>query len=69
MQWIKEEDFSALMSFLPCATSIEWVKAALDNEEILLVNHCYLEQCAARNAMRLMFMCLISLNFYLRCLN
>ena len=57
MQWIKEEDFSALMSFLPCATSIKWVKAALDNEEILLVNHCYLEQCAARNAMRLMFMC------------
>ena len=57
MQWIKEKDFLALMSFLPCATSIEWVKAALDNEEILLVNHCYLEQCAARNAMRLMFRC------------
>ena len=48
MQWIKEEDFSALMSFLPCATSIKWVKAALDNEEILLVNHCYLEQCATQ---------------------
>ena len=34
-----------------------WVEEAKVNEEILLLNHAYLEQCAARTAMNLMFRC------------
>ena len=45
------------MEFLPCRTPQAWIEEALKHEEILLLNHCYLEQCAARNAMQLMFRC------------
>ena len=55
MKWIKEEDWNELMDFLPCPTPDAWIEAAKKNEEILLLNHCYLEQCAARTAMTLMF--------------
>ena len=57
MKWIREEDWEGLMAFLPCATPSAWVDAARVNEETLLLNHCYLEQCAARTAMTLMFRC------------
>ena len=45
------------MEFLPCRTPQVWIEEALKHEEMLLLNHCYLEQCAARNAMQLMFRC------------
>ncbi len=57
MKWIKENDWQELMAFLPCTTPSAWVDAAKLNEETLLLNHCYLEQCAARTAMTLMFRC------------
>ena len=57
MKWIQEDDWEELMAFLPCTTPSAWVDAAKLNEETLLLNHCYLEQCAARTAMTLMFRC------------
>ena len=57
MELVKQADLDALMEFLPCATPQAWIDEALKQEEILLQNHCYLEQCAARNALQLMFRC------------
>lgn len=57
MELVSQSDLDALMEFLPCRTPPAWIDEAVRNEEILLLNHCYLEQCAARNAMQLMFRC------------
>lgn len=57
MELVGQSDLDALMEFLPCRTPQAWIEEALQHEEILLLNHCYLEQCAARNAMQLMFRC------------
>ena len=57
MELVSQADLDVLLEFLPCATPQAWVEEALKNEEILLLNHCYLEQCAARNALQLMFRC------------
>jgi tRNA-(ms[2]io[6]A)-hydroxylase len=57
MELVNQADLDALLEFLPCATPHAWIEEALKQEEILLLNHCYLEQCAARNALRLMFRC------------
>lgn len=40
-----------VLDFLPCETPVSWVKKAVLELPTLLINHCYLEQCAARNAM------------------
>lgn len=57
MELVNQSDLDALMEFLPCRTPQVWIEEALKHEEMLLLNHCYLEQCAARNAMQLMFRC------------
>ncbi|HEY5622047.1 MAG TPA: tRNA isopentenyl-2-thiomethyl-A-37 hydroxylase MiaE [Pontiella sp.] len=57
MELVNQADLDALLEFLPCATPRAWIEEALRQEEVLLLNHCYLEQCAARNALRLMFRC------------
>jgi tRNA-(ms[2]io[6]A)-hydroxylase len=57
MELVSQADLDALLAFLPCATPQAWIEEALKHEEILLLNHCYLEQCAARNALQLMFRC------------
>ena len=57
MELVNQSDLDALMEFLPCRTPQAWIEEALKHEEMLLLNHCYLEQCAARNAMQLMFRC------------
>jgi tRNA-(ms[2]io[6]A)-hydroxylase len=54
---VNQSDLEALFEFLPCRTPQAWIEEALRQEEILLLNHCYLEQCAARNALQLMFRC------------
>ena len=57
MELVGQSDLDALMEFLPCRTPQAWIEEALKHEEMLLLNHCYLEQCAARNAVQLMFRC------------
>jgi tRNA-(ms[2]io[6]A)-hydroxylase len=57
MELVNQADLDALFDFLPCRTPDVWIQEALKQEEILLQNHCYLEQCAARNALQLMFRC------------
>jgi tRNA-(ms[2]io[6]A)-hydroxylase len=57
MELVSQADLEALLEFLPCRTPEAWIAQALKHEEILLLNHCYLEQCAARNALQLMFRC------------
>ena len=57
MELVSQADLDALLEFLPCATPQAWIDEALKQEETLLINHCYLEQCAARNALTLMFRC------------
>lgn len=48
-------DLSALFAFLPCQTPEAWLKVALLHQDTLLLNHAYLEKCAARSAVTLMF--------------
>ncbi|MDF7824226.1 tRNA isopentenyl-2-thiomethyl-A-37 hydroxylase MiaE [Pontiellaceae bacterium B12227] len=57
MELVNQADLDALFEFLPCRTPEAWIQEALNQEEMLLLNHCYLEQCAARNALQLMFRC------------
>lgn len=57
MELVSQEDLDVLMAFLPCRTPQAWIEEALRHEEVLLINHCYLEKCAARNALNLMFRC------------
>ena len=57
MELVNQADLDVLMAFLPCRTPQAWIDEALKQEEVLLLNHCYLEQCAARNALNLMFRC------------
>jgi len=57
MELVNQDDLDALLEFLPCSTPAAWIEEALKQEEILLLNHCYLEQCAARTALGLMFRC------------
>lgn len=57
MELVSQADLDVLLDFLPCATPQAWIDEALRQEEILLLNHCYLEQCAARTALGLMFRC------------
>ncbi|WP_417331366.1 tRNA-(ms[2]io[6]A)-hydroxylase [Halomonas cupida] len=44
-----------LLDFLPCATPAAWVDWALDNEELLLIDHAQCEKKAASTAMSLMY--------------
>ena len=55
MELVSQSDLDALMAFLPCRTPQAWIEEAVKQEEVLLLNHGYLEQCAARNAVQLMF--------------
>ena len=52
---VDPQDLSELIDFLPCETPDEWVDMALRKQDILLINHAYLEKCAARTALNLMF--------------
>ena len=55
MQNVDPQALEELKAFLPCETPDEWVEEALKNQDMLLVNHAYLEKCAARTALTLMF--------------
>ena len=55
MQTVDPKDLSELIDFLPCETPDAWVDVAIKKLDILLINHAYLEKCAARTALNLMF--------------
>lgn len=57
MERVDPAALEELMAFLPCPTPEAWIVEALKQQEILLLNHCYLEQCAARTALGLIFRC------------
>jgi tRNA-(ms[2]io[6]A)-hydroxylase len=44
-----------IRSFLRCETPVEWVEAALEQQQILLIDHANCEKKAAATAMRLMY--------------
>lgn len=48
-------DISPILSFLPCATPRDWVAWALENREILLIDHANCEKKAASTAINLMY--------------
>jgi tRNA-(ms[2]io[6]A)-hydroxylase len=52
---VDPNDLAELIGFLPCETPEKWVEVALQRQDILLINHAYLEKCAARTALNLMF--------------
>jgi tRNA-(ms[2]io[6]A)-hydroxylase len=57
MERVDPAALEELMAFLPCPTPEAWIQEALKQQEVLLLNHCYLEQCAARTALGLIFRC------------
>ncbi|PLW82295.1 tRNA-(ms[2]io[6]A)-hydroxylase [Kineobactrum sediminis] len=48
-------DLSAINGFLPCVTPQAWVAWALDNPQLLLVDHANCEKKAASTALNLMY--------------
>lgn len=48
-------DIAPLLDFLPCATPASWIGWALDNPDILLIDHAHCEKKAASTALNLMF--------------
>ncbi|SBS31522.1 tRNA-(MS[2]IO[6]A)-hydroxylase (MiaE) [Marinomonas aquimarina] len=48
-------DYPELVEFLPCESPKEWVQWALENEELLLIDHAHCEKKAASTAMNLMY--------------
>ena len=44
-----------IYQFLPCKTPSEWVAAALEQQDILLIDHAHCEKKAASTAMSLMY--------------
>lgn len=44
-----------IQQFLPCSTPQGWIDAALENRDILLIDHAHCEKKAASTAMNLMF--------------
>lgn len=48
-------EYPELVAFLPCESPQAWVQWALENEELLLVDHAHCEKKAASTAMSLMY--------------
>lgn len=48
-------DISHIQAFLPCATPQAWINWALENPDILLIDHAHCEKKAASTAINLMF--------------
>ncbi|OHV11841.1 tRNA-(ms[2]io[6]A)-hydroxylase [Kushneria phosphatilytica] len=46
---------ASLLDFLPCRTPDSWVREALEQERVLLIDHAQCEKKAASTAMNLMF--------------
>ena len=49
------EALQSIEQFLPCPTPMGWVEAALEQQEVLLIDHAHCEKKAASTALNLMF--------------
>jgi len=52
---MRSTDIAAVLDFLPCATPDAWVDAALEQQDVLLIDHANCEKKAASTALNLMF--------------
>ncbi len=48
-------DISALQAFLPCPTPVAWLDWALENADILLIDHANCEKKAASTALNMLY--------------
>jgi len=48
-------DIGSIQSFLPCSTPRSWVECALQNNDLLLIDHANCEKKAASTALNLMY--------------
>ncbi len=48
-------DIAEIKAFLGCATPDSWIKQALDNQPLLLIDHAHCEKKAASTALSLMY--------------
>ncbi len=48
-------DISSIHAFLPCATPDAWVEAALEAQDVLLIDHANCEKKAASTALNLLY--------------
>ena len=55
MQTDLDTAINDLQTFLGCETPKQWLDQALEQQSMLLLNHAYLEKCAARSALSMMF--------------
>ncbi|MCF6767788.1 tRNA-(ms[2]io[6]A)-hydroxylase [Thiotrichales bacterium 19S11-10] len=55
MKKICYQSLDELIEFLPCQTPKAWVDMALDNQDILLIDHANCEKKAASSALSLMY--------------
>lgn len=51
MTKIQYANFATIENFLLCETPDQWVKSALDNIELMLIDHAHCEMKAASSAM------------------
>ncbi|TNF65561.1 MAG: tRNA-(ms[2]io[6]A)-hydroxylase [Gammaproteobacteria bacterium] len=55
MKKVTYKAFDDIASFLPCDTPDSWVEAALENQEVMLIDHANCEKKAASSALSLMY--------------
>jgi tRNA-(ms[2]io[6]A)-hydroxylase len=48
-------DLAPIMAFLPCATPVAWIEQALEQPDVLLIDHANCEKKAASTALNLLY--------------
>ena len=51
---MNQDAIDAILDFLPCQTPPEWVQAAVEQQDILLIDHAHCEKKAAVTAIHLL---------------
>ncbi|MCF6766642.1 tRNA-(ms[2]io[6]A)-hydroxylase [Thiotrichales bacterium 19S3-7] len=55
MKKVSYKQFDDIATFLPCQTPDSWIEAALNNQQIMLIDHANCEKKAASSALSLMY--------------
>jgi len=53
--YMKEDLLAPILAFLQCETPQAWLQSALDNQDIMLIDHCNCEKKAASTALSLIY--------------